>query len=252
MSAHRSLHRLVLVTALGVSSSLAGAAVSTPPKDGGPGTAPRPGQPDLPSRYQSRGALPANDWLMLVSKVDVTVAQQDAITPLVRNYLRDSKAWTNGGSKRMRLLIEQARETDGEERKAIMDQVRAIRRTMPRYDRVKDAIWEQLTPAQRSELFEEIAEFEAKRRLPSGPPKRGLGAEGDAGARKDGGDGKGTDALDKGKKPGDAKAEKAWRFANDTDPDRHDPRPKGDDDPQPKGDDDLDSKGAEDPASKRS
>ena len=41
--------------------------------------------------------------------------------------------------------------------------------------------------------------------------------------RKDGGDGKGTDALDKGKKPGDAKAEKAWRFANDTDPDQ--PRP---------------------------
>lgn len=252
MSAHRSLHRLVLVTALGVSSSLAGATVATPPKDGGPGTAPEPGRPDPPRRYESRGALPANDWLMLVSKVDASVAQQDAITPLVRNYLRDSKAWTDGGSKRMRLLIEQARETDGEERKAIMDQVRAIRRTMPRYDRVKDAIWEQLTPAQRSELVEAIAEFEAKRRLPSGPPKRGLGPDGDAGARKDGGDGKGTDALDEGRKPGDAKAEKAWRFANDTDPDRHDPRPTGDADPQSEGDDDPDSKDADGAASKRS
>ena len=189
-------------------------AAATPPKNPGPGTATPGGQAsgEKESRDQvaSRGALPAKEWFELVSLIDVSVVQQNELTPVIRTYLAELDRWQKVGSVKMRALLEKARSSDETERKVLVKQARELRKSMPRYDLVKEEVWELLTPFQRTRLFEMTQERKSRGlQLAKNPVKKRERAEDDAERSRKG---------DVKVEPGKAKL---WSFRNDQDPERH-------------------------------
>ena len=48
-------------------------------------------------------------WFGFVSQIEVSVKQQDEITPLIRNYLANLEKWSKGGAVKMKSLMDKAK-----------------------------------------------------------------------------------------------------------------------------------------------
>lgn len=136
----------------------AATAFSTPPKKPAPGTT-SPGEAQAEgksntARPANRGGVSPATWMDLVSRIDVSVAQQDELTPIIRRYLAALARWSKVGSVELIDLMARARDADEVDRVVLVGRIRALRRSMPRYDRVKEQVWRGLTPFQQGRLLE--------------------------------------------------------------------------------------------------
>ena len=189
-------------------------AAATPPKNPTEGTATPTGGQGSKGQTAARRLYPAAVWFGFVSQIDVSVKQQDEITPLIRNYLAELKKWTSGGAVQMKVLIDKAKASDDAERKALMMQVRELRQSMPRYDRVNKKVRDLLTPFQRARLAEVIRENKNSQEKSLTSP---------AGKGKDAGGRSVRGSSEAAKKSVKANPEPPlWSFSNDLDPKRHD------------------------------
>ena len=213
------MNRSILFAAAFIACLSIGAATvaATPPKKTTEGTATPTGSATGSRGSEGQVMSPRLSgpmiWFGFVSQIEVSVKQQDEITPLIRTYLSDLKEWSEGGAVKMKALTDKAKASDDAERKALMMQARELRKSMPRYDRVKKKVSDLLTPFEKARLAELIRENK-------GSPKKSLTPS----------TGKGQDAGGKSVK-GDSEAAKKpvkansgpplWSFKNDLDPKRH-------------------------------
>ena len=194
-------------------------AVATPPKKPAQGTA-IPGQSATGKGASDQsirhGHLTPREWFGFVARIKVSVTQQNELTPLIRNYLAEFAKWSRDGAVRMRTLMEEVKTSDDARRKLLRERIRELRRSMPRYDRVKREVSELLTPAQRARLSEMMQERRSSLKKPSAfaageKPEERRGPAGgepvDSPANRDEGRRDSTPKL--------------WSFQNDLDPGRH-------------------------------
>lgn len=205
-------------------------ATATPPKEPSPpGTAspssPRGSDPSVEYRPLNQVRLGPNVWFGLVAELDVSTRQQDELTPVIRRFIFDSKAWAKVDSVRMTGLLAEARKADPEERAELMKQIREIRSSRPRFDQVKAKVMDGLNSVQRGDLIRLMQSYgtrpssgglsggKAGRPAPSDEKP----ADGVAPA-----DASGADGKSNGSKSNEAAPEpKPWAFQDDTDPGRH-------------------------------
>lgn len=214
---HRFMfHASILIACISMGGATA--AAGTPPKKQTPGLA-VPGDKSQAGRAirdqtGSRGALPARTWFQVLAGLEVTRKQQDEITPVIRQYLTSLDQWKKVGVVQMRELGKKARESsDDAERESLMKQARELRRSMPRYDKVKERVWNMLTPFQRARLFELTQEYKSS-------VKQGILRTTEV--EQEGSRPKSNDSrIDPGQKQKQDPV--AWRFDDDQEPERHGP-----------------------------
>ena len=214
------MNRSILFAAAFIACLSIGAATvatATPPKKSTERTATPTGSATGGQASKEQAATPrlspATVWFGFVSQIEVSVKQQDEITPLIRNYLANLEKWSKGGAVKMKSLMDKAKGSDDAERKALMMQARELRKSMPRYDRVKKKVSDLLTHLEKVRLAELIRENK-------GSPQNSLTPSTGKGQGADGKSVKGdSEAAKKSVKANSGPP--LWSFKNDLDPKRH-------------------------------
>lgn len=193
---------------------VAGDLAATPPKSTGPGTAvsERESKEERPAQ---RGVSPSA-WLDALSRQSVTAAQQDVMTPIVREFLHRSAVWSRDVDPRYRAMLQTYREADAESRPAMLVQIKALRSERPQFQPVKARLWALLDNTQQVRLLQTIRTQSTPSRLTRPSARKAARSEPgparDAAVRPPAGNG----SSERADEP-----PRLWQFGEDENPARH-------------------------------